>query len=97
MPRKLAVRTRNSELSASDQDAMLRPGAQDDANPGAGALTSERQQTALAAARELLTSTVEAINPGTSARELLACLTRYRAGLADLVAACTVPASGDDA
>ncbi len=97
MPTKPAARTHNSGLPVSDQAAMLRPGAQDDANLGARPVTSERQQTALAAARELLTSTVEAINPGTPARELLACLTRYRARLADLVAAYPVPGSGDGA
>jgi hypothetical protein len=44
---------------------------------------------ALAAARELLASTVEAVNPGTSRRDLLTYVTQYRKHLADLAAACS--------
>ena len=95
MRTKLAARTHNGRLPVGDQAASLRTGAHDDANLGPRAATSERQQMALAAARELLASTVEAINPGTSARDLLACLTGYRARLADLVAASPVPGSQD--
>jgi hypothetical protein len=58
---------------------------------------------ALAAPRELLASTVEAVNPGTSRRDLLGYVTQYRRHLADLVAACPgdwisgQPASVEDA
>ena len=45
-------------------------------------------EPALAAASKLLAGTVEAVNPGTSRRELLAYVTQYRQRLADLVAAC---------
>lgn len=44
------------------------------------------------AARQLLAETVEAITPATPARKLLACLARYRAHLAALVAADTAKA-----
>ncbi len=56
-----------------------RPRARSDAQP--------RHQTALAAAEHLLTTTADAITPGTATAELLACLTRYRAHLSALVAA----------
>jgi hypothetical protein len=47
----------------------------------------EAFENALAAARQLLAGTVDTINPGTPAAELLACLERYRRHLAALVAA----------
>jgi hypothetical protein len=53
------------------------------------------REGALAAARQLLASTAEAITPDTPARELLACLTRYRAGLADLAEASSGSEHGD--
>jgi hypothetical protein len=43
---------------------------------------------ALAEARDLLASTVEAVNPGTSQRDLFDYVTRYRVRLATLVKAC---------
>ncbi len=48
-------------------------------------------EDALAASRQLLAETVDAINPGTPAVELLACLERYRAHLGALLA--IVPSS----
>jgi hypothetical protein len=48
-----------------------------------------------AAAEQLLTSTADMVNPATSAPDLLACLTRYRAHLSALVAA-TKPATTQD-
>jgi hypothetical protein len=51
---------------------------------GAG---QEAFENALAGARQLLADTVDTINPGTPAAKLLACLQRYRAHLAILVAA----------
>jgi hypothetical protein len=55
---------------------------------------SDGLEAALVAARELLASTVEAVHPGTSARRLFTYVTQYRARLADLVAACSVPGGG---
>jgi hypothetical protein len=56
---------------------------------------SEGLQLELAAARELLAGTVEAVNPGTPRRELFAYVMHYRARLAGLVAACQVTGSRD--
>lgn len=64
---------------------------------GLGPSTSQGLEAALATARELLASTVEAVNPGTPRRELFAYLTQYRARLASLVAACPAGGNGDGA
>jgi hypothetical protein len=56
----------------------------DDADAGTPQLDA-----ALPAARELLASTVEAVNPGTSRSDLFGYVTEYRKHLADLVAACS--------
>ena len=67
------------------------------AEDGPGPRTSERLEVAVTAARELLVSTVEAVNPGTPARQLFAHVTQYRARLAELVAALPVASGGDGA
>lgn len=54
--------------------------------------TIRKRESALAAARQLLAETAEAITPAAAATQLLSCLTRYRAHLADLVAADTIQA-----
>jgi hypothetical protein len=51
-----------------------------------------KREATLAAARQFLTETVEAVTPDMSDTELLASLTQYRAHLADLVAACSMRA-----
>jgi len=48
-------------------------------------------EAALLPAEQLLISTADIINPGTSAAELLRCLTRYRKCLAALTTACRRP------
>src|SRR5258707_12029207 len=48
-------------------------------------------EAALVPAEQLLISTADIINPGTSAAELLRCLTRYRKCLAALTTACRRP------
>lgn len=62
-------------ITLSDTDTTARPDAR------------VRHRAALAAAEQLLASTVDDIHPGTPAPKLLAFLTRYRAHLAALVAA----------
>lgn len=62
-----------------------------------GSSTPTELASALAAARELLARTVEAVNPGTPRCDLFAHVTQYRARLAGLVAACQATASGDGA
>jgi|GEM_PF-3564078 len=46
---------------------------------------TRKRETVLAAARQFLAETADAITPGTAQAELLDCLTRYRAHLAALV------------
>lgn len=87
MSTKRGVGVQEAAVPASDLAATL-PGGTDDGTGLAAALV---------AARELLISTVDAINPGTPARDLLACLARYRAHLATVVAVCPVPYGGDRA
>jgi hypothetical protein len=50
-------------------------------------LVSEQRRATRAAAEQLLATTADTVNPGTSAPDLLTCLTRYRAHLSALVAA----------
>ena len=68
------------------------------ASPTATALaspdTAKRQHAALIAAERLLADTAEAINLGTPAADLLACLTKYRAHLSELAAATRATVGG---
>jgi hypothetical protein len=50
------------------------------------------REAALAAARQLLAGTAEAVTPGMAPEDLLTCLTQYRAHLAAVVAATSLPA-----
>lgn len=62
----------------------------------AGAEATERFWEAIVAARKLLTDTVDAVDPDTSAEELLKIVKDYRAHLAEIVAVLPVP-GGDSA
>lgn len=54
-----------------------------------GVARSEGREHALRAAKDFLAATVHVITPGRPASVLLACLTRYRAHLATVVASCS--------
>src|SRR5262245_19670958 len=82
------------QAPARDVAATAGPGKKVSQAAGDCLCASEGLEPALAAARDLL-STVEAVNPGTSRRELFAYVTQYRARLADLVAACPAAGSAD--
>lgn len=82
---------------ARDGAAMADPGTERDHTAADGSGTPTELASALAAARELLARTVEAVNPSTPRRDLFAHVTQYRARLAGLVAACQTTASGDGA
>jgi hypothetical protein len=58
---------------------------------------SERIQEAVMAARKLLVETVDAVDPDTTAEDLLVIVAKYRARLAELVAVLPAPDSDDDA
>jgi hypothetical protein len=69
---------------------------EDQAEPsGADAEAPERFREAVMAARKLLADTVDAVDPETSAQELLEVVKDYRARLAELVAVLPVP-DGDE-
>jgi hypothetical protein len=66
----------------------------DQADPShADADASERLREAIVAARSLLVDTVDAVDPDTSAEELLRIVSDYRVRLAELVAVLPVPDS----
>src|SRR5262245_12360966 len=89
------TQTTMPQAPARDAAATAGPGRKVSQAAGDGLCASEGWEPALAAARELLASTVEAVNPGTSRPELFAYVMGYRARLADLVAACPVAGSAD--
>lgn len=82
---------------AKDGAAIAGPGTEPGHTAADGSSAPTELASALAAARELLAKTVEAVNPGTPRRDLFAQVTQYRARLAGLVAACQATASGDGA
>jgi hypothetical protein len=86
----LRQRIAQAEASARDSDQTVDRANEhhNTAGIGPGQTPSQGLQAALATARELLASTVDAVNPGTTRRELFGYVTQYRARLADLVAAC---------
>ncbi len=63
---------------------------------GADAEASERFWKAIVVARELLSGTVNLVDPGTSAEKLLQLTKDYRACVAELVAVLPVPDGGHD-
>jgi hypothetical protein len=63
---------------------------------GTDAGASERFWTAIVGARDLLAGTVDAVDPDTSAEDLLEIVQDYRACLAELVAVLPVPDVSDD-
>lgn len=97
MPTELTAKTQHGGARVIGITAMADTDVDDDQDRGARFGNSERLEPALSAARDLLAGTVGKIHPGTSPRRLFTYVTQYRARLAELVAACSAPASGDSA
>ena len=97
MPAQLTATTLagRANVAGASPAGMTSPGGGAALVPDTSAGVPDQRDAALAAARQLLAETVEAVNPATPARDLLACLTRYGARLSAIIAARSVPGSGE--
>jgi anti-sigma regulatory factor (Ser/Thr protein kinase) len=93
--RSVAVLVPASSGSENGDDEMTEPGDEISMTSASGVppipviSPGWVSDSALSAVREFLAATVDSINPGTPARELLSCLVRYRAHLSAIVAEAT--------